>query len=121
MVIPYVYMHNQAKVLVIDEISVLDAEMFDKLAEVARRFRCSDKPFGGLQLILVGDFLQLPPVSTPTEPRKFCFESKAWAECVQHVIELRKPFRQADTDFVSMLNAARSFLSHSILHLQHLS
>ncbi len=53
------------KVLVIDEISMLDVTVFEALDQMAKLVRGSDLPFGGVQLIVVGDFLQLPPVSTP--------------------------------------------------------
>lgn len=55
---------NWCRVLIIDEISMLSAELFDKLDFVAREVRGIDKPFGGVQLLLSGDFHQLPPVCT---------------------------------------------------------
>ena len=75
-----------AKVLVIDEISMIDGIMFEKLEEMARILRNSFKPFGGLQLILCGDFFQLPPVSRPGSVKPFCFETKAWADTIQHSV-----------------------------------
>ena len=60
--------------LIIDEISMIDAEYFDKLEAVARTVRKNDLPFGGIQVILCGDFLQLPPVAKQTETKKFCFQ-----------------------------------------------
>ena len=56
------------RVLVIDEVSMVDAQFFDLLEEVARKVRNCEKPFGGVQLILTGDFLQLPPVSPKDGP-----------------------------------------------------
>ena len=59
--------------LIIDEISMIDADYFDKLNVVAKAVRKSKRPFGGIQLVLCGDFLQLPPVSKDGE-KKYCFQ-----------------------------------------------
>lgn len=64
---------RRIRVLVIDEISMLDGELFDKLESMARKIRGNNQPFGGLQLVLAGDFCQLPPVGK--SPR-YCFEAK---------------------------------------------
>lgn len=53
---------------------MVDGEFFQKLEEIARFVRKNDKPFGGIQLILSGDFLQLPPVCRKGENKKFCFQ-----------------------------------------------
>ncbi len=60
--------------LIIDEISMIDSEFFDKVEAVARAVRKNEKPFGGIQLIVCGDFLQLPPVIKQSENKKFCFQ-----------------------------------------------
>ena len=60
--------------LIIDEISMVDAEFFDKIEAVARAVRKCQAPFGGIQLIVCGDFLQLPPVAKSGDSRKFCFQ-----------------------------------------------
>ena len=60
--------------LIIDEISMVDAEFFDKLEGVARSVRRNRMPFGGIQLVLCGDFCQLPPVSKDGERKKYCFK-----------------------------------------------
>lgn len=65
---------RKCQFLVIDEISMIDGEFFDKLEAVARAVRKSKKPFGGIQLIVCGDFLQLPPVSSDGEEKSFCFQ-----------------------------------------------
>lgn len=64
---------RKCKTLIIDEISMVDADYFDKLEAVARAVRRSSKPFGGIQLVLCGDFLQLPPVSKDGS-KKYCFQ-----------------------------------------------
>ncbi|QHS75226.1 DNA helicase PIF1 [Saccharomyces paradoxus] len=95
--------------LVVDEISMLDAELLDKLDFIARKIRKNHQPFGGIQLIFCGDFFQLPPVSKdPNRPTKFAFESKAWKEGVRMTIMLQKVFRQrGDVKFIDMLNRMR--------------
>lgn len=97
------------KVLVIDEISMIDGSLLDKLNEIAKRLRRSGDPFGGIQLIVCGDFYQLPPVSKdPSIPADFAFESTAWKECISCTIILQKVFRQqGDTGFIEMLNQVR--------------
>lgn len=97
---------RRTKHLVIDEISMVDGAFFDRIEAVARKIRRNDKPFGGIQLILCGDFLQLPPVSKGTETR-FCFQSQAWKDCVKHTFELEKVHRQSDPVFISVLNSIR--------------
>ena len=94
---------RSCSILVIDEISMIDCALFDKLEYIARKIRNSDRPFGGIQLILTGDFLQLPPVRS----MGFCFESARWSECVDVVIELESVFRQEDSSLVSVLNNVR--------------
>lgn len=78
--------------------------------------RNNEKPFGGIQLILCGDFFQLPPVFKTTtttqqskeQTGKFCFQTKAWDECVQRVFELRQVHRQKEKKFIDLLNKIRS-------------
>lgn len=92
-----------ATTLVIDEVSMLSPELFDKLEELARKIRRSDKPFGGLQLILTGDFLQLPVVKNEC----FCFEAKTWEKCVPNIVYLDTIERQKDNIFQQVLNDLR--------------
>jgi ATP-dependent DNA helicase PIF1 len=73
---------RDAKVLVIDEISMLGGDLFAKLEEVARRMRKNPLPFGGIQVIACGDFFQLPPVRDGDQPQSFCFEMPAWARVI---------------------------------------
>lgn len=96
--------------LVIDEISMLSAELFDKLEEVARILRTKrlaslhkELPFGGIQLVLTGDFLQLSPIGTD----EFCFEAKSWSKCVEKTVYLNEIIRQTDPVFRSILNEIR--------------
>lgn len=92
------------RALVIDEISMISGELFDKIEEVARLVRGKEKPFGGIQLILCGDFLQLPPVKADL----FCFQARSWSACVNLQMELTTVFRQNNKAFVGMLNEIRN-------------
>lgn len=99
---------RRASVLIVDEVSMLSAELFDQLEYVARAVRGRAEPFGGLQLVLCGDFFQLPPVSrTGRAPARFAFQAAGWARCALREVELQKVFRQADGALVEMLNDMR--------------
>lgn len=89
--------------LVIDEISMLSPELFDKLEEVARRVRGINRAFGGIQLVLTGDFLQLPVVKN----ERFCFEAEQWGNCVSNTVYLDSIERQKDEVFQRCLNELR--------------
>ena len=97
---------RQCAVLVIDEISMLNAEAFDGLDLAAKGCRRDNAhPFGGLQLLVAGDFYQLPPVSG-----EFCFTSSAWQSLFprgHNVHVLRHIFRQRDSSFIRLLNQVR--------------
>ncbi|XP_017029552.1 ATP-dependent DNA helicase PIF1 [Drosophila kikkawai] len=106
---------RKCKRLIIDEISMVDGQFFEKIEAVARHIRRNDRPFGGIQLILCGDFLQLPPViksdfgaaPSSTPQQRFCFQSSAWETCIQCVYELKQVHRQSDPEFVKILNHLR--------------
>lgn len=100
-------MWRKTKHLVIDEISMVDGEFFDKIEAVARHVRRTERPFGGIQLILCGDFFQLPPVSKINDRAKFCFQSEAWPRCIHFNFELQTVHRQKDEAFVKVLNSIR--------------
>lgn len=98
--------------LVIDEISMMDPEFFIKADHIGRALRKDPlRAFGGMQLILVGDFFQLPPVITDKESRKtpyeFAFDTPSWWDLKLVNVELRTVFRQSDAEFVSALNRIR--------------
>jgi ATP-dependent DNA helicase PIF1 len=98
---------QNAKVLIIDEISMIDGNLFDKIEYVARVVRKSSKPFGGLQLLLSGDFLQLPPVDRVGGKIKFCFMAQSWSRVVNEVVVLDRVFRQNSNLLVDNLNELR--------------
>jgi ATP-dependent DNA helicase PIF1 len=94
---------NLLECLFIDEISMLDPELFDKLEEIARIVRRNNSPFGGIQIVLSGDFLQLPCVGT----NNFCFEAKSWNKCIKRTVYLNEIMRQGDNTFQEVLNKVR--------------
>ena len=94
------------EVLIIDEVSMLNPELFDKLEYVARRIRRNDKPFGGIQLILSGDFCQLPCI-TKNEDNVFCFEAETWSNCIKYTFILEDIVRQSEVELQKCLNEAR--------------
>ncbi|EST05467.1 DNA helicase Pif1 like protein [Kalmanozyma brasiliensis GHG001] len=98
---------QRTQVLIIDEVSMVDPALFDKLEEVARLIRKKpDKPFGGIQVVITGDFFQLPPVN-PGGSVTFAFDAQSWDKVVQHKVNLTQVFRQKDESFVTMLNEMR--------------
>jgi ATP-dependent DNA helicase PIF1 len=100
---------NAASVLIIDEISMLDARALDAVDGVCRSLRQDGRPFGGLQVLLVGDFFQLPPVATPYEERpEFAYRSQAWQDAEFTVCYLTEQHRQQDGEFLALLGALRS-------------
>ncbi|KAL3683052.1 hypothetical protein R1sor_001074 [Riccia sorocarpa] len=96
-----------AKALIVDEISMIDGELFDKLDYIGRIVRNNPRPFGGIQLIVTGDFYQLPPVNPENPQKYFAFEADCWNRCFHLQVELQHVFRQADQDFVGLLNEIR--------------
>lgn len=97
----------ETDVLIIDEVSMLSSELFDKCEYIARLLRRSpDKPFGGMQLVLSGDFCQLPCVDSSSS--SFCFESSTWRTCLPTTVYITAIMRQADDEqFQACLNRAR--------------
>lgn len=109
---------RQLRVLIVDEISMISAEMFEILEVMTRQIKESSEHFGGLQLILCGDYFQLPPIAkynpsgqrVPPETflnRGYTFQAPAWARCKFHCVLLTKVWRQADEVFVNILNDIR--------------
>ncbi|MEK7113963.1 MAG: AAA family ATPase, partial [Patescibacteria group bacterium] len=97
----------KAKVLIIEEISMLSATTFEMADVICREVRRVDAPFGGLTVILVGDFFQLPPVSRRREV-EFAYASKVWRDLNLLTCYLTEQYRQDDTAFLGVLSAIRS-------------
>eukprot|EP01135_Chromosphaera_perkinsii_P011736 Nk52_evm14s2485 gene=Nk52_evmTU14s2485 len=95
----------RCKLLIVDEISMMSGSLLNKVEELARRIRDNEKPFGGIQLVFVGDFYQLPPPETNAE---YCFESSTWDLLNFQVVHLAKNFRQKDPAFDNFLKDVRA-------------
>ena len=100
--------------LVIDEISMVRSDLLDAIDSVMRRYRKHDLPFGGVQLLMIGDLHQLPPVVTEQETllrqyydTPYFFSSKALQQANYLTIELKTVYRQQDDRFISLLNQIR--------------
>ena len=101
--------------LVIDEISMVRADTLDQIDEVLKRFKDHNKPFGGVQLLMIGDLHQLAPVVKDEDwmilkdyyPNLFFFSSKALGLTHPISIELKHIYRQVDTHFIDLLNSVR--------------
>jgi len=90
-------------ILIIDEISMMDGDLFDKLEILARKIRKIDEPFGGIQLIISGDFLQLPPIKSNV----FCYESFSWDFVIDKIFYFDEIIRQDDIRLQTILNNIR--------------
>jgi len=97
---------REVDILVIDEISMMAGSFLDKLNFVASRARNDRRPFGGVQLVVCGDFFQLPPIDLSKQG--FAFESECWPEVIKCSVLLKQVFRQrGDTTLIDILNEAR--------------
>jgi ATP-dependent DNA helicase PIF1 len=105
----------RTNILIIDEISMVDGELFDKLEGIARIIRNNGRPFGGIQLVITGDFFQLPPV--PDQGRKeatFAFDAGTWATAINHTIGLTEVFRQKDPGTLTPTSFAELCITGSL-------
>jgi ATP-dependent DNA helicase PIF1 len=108
----YKILNNNAKyklwlnisILIIDEISMLHPDLFNKLEKVARKIRNNKQKFGGIQLIVTGDLFQLPCVSHDST---LIINSAKFKACIDHVVELNVILRQTDHNFQQILNKIR--------------
>jgi ATP-dependent DNA helicase PIF1 len=92
----------RAKILAIDEISMISIAIFDLVNDAIKIIKGNNKPFGGIQIIIFGDFFQLPPPDGD-----YCFNSKSWKDLELTTIILKKIHRQTDEDFINLLNNIR--------------
>jgi hypothetical protein len=101
--------------LVIDEISMVRADLLDAVDASLRRYRSSLQPFGGVQMLYIGDVFQLPPVAkeeewsllSPHYQSQFFFHAKVWEKASPLYIELKKIYRQKEQKFIELLNKVR--------------
>lgn len=98
----------QTKVLIIDEVSMLPGYSLEMVDKVLRTFKNNDQPFGGTQVVLSGDFFQLPPVGKLMQNTSFAFYSPVWDRLNVKVCYLETEYRQEDEEFLSILNEIRS-------------
>ena len=95
---------EQIEILIIDEISMLSLPLFERLHDLACIIRGNDRSFGGIQLVVSGDFCQLPPINAKGQ---FCFHSSIWDLCKFKVAYLTETIRQAASQFSKLLQDIR--------------
>ena len=107
---------KQCKTLIVDEISMLNEDIFEALELIARKVRNCEKRFGCIHLVVCGDFYQLPPVidlcqygeAIPTDCNgAFCFKSPVWSVCIDANLKLTKVYRQSDPELLLLLDEVR--------------
>ena len=102
-------------ILAIDEISMMDNKTLDLINSVLKEVRGNNSPFGGIQVILIGDFFQLPPVQLGNICNNtvidFAFNSSTWKELDLYNVYLKHVYRQNDTQLISALNNIRQGLT----------
>lgn len=101
--------YNNTDILVIDEVSMLHGQRLNMINQLAKLLRSSSTPFGGLQVILVGDLFQLPPVTRNSSESDFAHLSEAWSELAPKTCYLSEQHRQSSGDaLLDLLTAMRS-------------
>jgi ATP-dependent exoDNAse (exonuclease V) alpha subunit len=101
---------RKSRVLIIDEVSMLSAKHLDIASEIVRMSRQSWEPFGGMQVVLCGDFFQLPPVGNKSDrkTRLFAYHSRVWQELNPKICYLTEQHRQLDRKYLAALEAIRT-------------
>lgn len=98
---------KKAHVLVIDEVSMLDGKILDMVNLVLKIVRQREEPFGGIQVVFVGDFFQLPPVTRRGDSMLYSFQSRAWSDAQLLTCYLSEQHRQEDNLFLGLLKSIR--------------
>ena len=110
---------SKLKVLIIDEVSMVSPEIFSSMDRVLRAFKNNPEPFGGVQVVISGDFFQLPPVSKEFKEKRFSWQSPVWKSLELKSCYLEEKFRQNDDKLIQILDEIRlgsvSDASHAIL------
>ena len=104
------YLYNRfknLKVLVVDEISMVSPSLFELMDKILRAFKIPDLPFGGVQVVLSGDFFQLPPINRQIVDIKFACQTALWQEANLKVCYLEDKFRQKDDALARILDDIR--------------
>ena len=98
---------SKLKVLIIDEVSMVSPEIFSSMDKVLRAFKNSPEPFGGVQVVISGDFFQLPPVSREFKEKRFAWQSPVWKRLELKSCYLNEKFRQKDERLIGVLDEIR--------------
>lgn len=99
---------DKVQVLIIDEVSMVSPEIFTSMDRILSSFKDSPEPFGGVQVVISGDFFQLPPVSKEPKAKRFAWQSPAWRELDLQSCYLEEKFRQDDNRLIQVLDEIRS-------------
>ncbi len=99
---------SRLKVLIIDEVSMISPDLFETIDKILQKFKSSKEPFGGVQLVLSGDFFQLPPISKGMREEKFIWQTVLWDSADLKVCYLSEKFRHDDLDLINILDEIRS-------------
>lgn len=99
---------KKLKVLIIDEISMVSPELFSSMDKILKAFKYSEEPFGGVQLVLSGDFFQLPPIGAKNKEIKFAWQTEVWGKAELKICYLEEKFRQSDETLINILDEIRS-------------
>jgi len=98
---------EKSKVLIIDEVSMLSSRLFDSVERICRAMKRKEEPFGGMQVVLSGDFFQLPPIAREGGKVDFIHASDAWKNMDVRVCYLDEQFRHKDSSLENVLNEMR--------------
>lgn len=99
---------SKTKVLIIDEVSMLHGKRLDSIDQICKTIRGNPSPFGGMQIILTGDFFQLPPVSKSRSDFDYVYKSNVWRQLNPLILYLESQYRQSDPEFNYVLSAIRN-------------
>ena len=99
---------SKLQVLIIDEVSMVSPEIFASMDKVLRAFKNSPEPFGGVQVVISGDFFQLPPVSKEYKEKRFAWQSPVWKALALKSCYLQEKFRQDDDQLIKILDEIRT-------------
>jgi ATP-dependent DNA helicase PIF1 len=96
------------KILIIDEVSMISPEIFSSMDKILKAFKFSNEPFGGVQVVISGDFFQLPPVSKERKVKRFAWQAEIWRDLDLNTCYLEEKFRQDENKLINILDDIRS-------------
>ncbi len=99
---------SQLEVLIIDEVSMISPDLFETIDKILKKFKKSERPFGGVQVVLSGDFFQLPPISKGLREERFIWQTFLWDLADFKICYLDEKFRHDDFDLIKILDEIRS-------------